>query len=464
VIFKDLAYQLDIIERTRAALARSRAALVISPTGSGKTVLTGKMLGGSAARGSSSWFVVHRRELVKQSIRTFTGLELDFGVVAAGFQERRAAPIQIASQGTLAKRWRGLRTPALVAWDEAHHLAAASWETIYTGLPRAFHVGLTATGERPDGRGLGKFFKEIVQGPSVKWLIENGYLTPYRLVVPPDCVNVSSVHTKMGDYVKSELAAVADRPTVTGSAVKQYLKHAAGRRAIAFCVSVEHSKHVVAQFNAAGIAAAHVDGETNAQERDEAIERFAEGRTKVLSNVELFGEGFDLPAIEAVILLRPTQSLVVHLQQVGRGLRTHPGKDNVVILDHAGNTDRHGLPDDERQWSLEGRGAGAAAARDGGGRALRKTCRRCFSVQALQASSCAFCGFTFAEGAELPLELEGDLVEVDSALVRQQRWVEQQSAGSLEALTALAQRRGYKQPKVWAQNVYAARRKAGLLG
>lgn len=170
----------------------------------------------------------------------------------------------------------------------------------------------------------------------------------------------------MGDFVRSELSTVVDKPLITGDAIAHYQRHAYGKRAVVFCVSVEHSKHVVSSFNAAGIAAVHVDGETPTEVRDDAIKHFARGNVKIISNVELFGEGFDCPSIEAAILLRPTKSLGLYLQQIGRALRPYPGKENAIILDHSGNCLRHGLPDEEREWSLR-----AATAHEKGSRIVR---------------------------------------------------------------------------------------------
>jgi len=453
-------YQTVIIDQARDLMQRGvRSMLIQSPTGSGKTLLTAHMLGTAASKGMSSWFTVHRRELVKQSIRTFNDVGIRFGVVAAGFFEAPRAPIQIASIQTLARRYQRLRRPRLIIWDECHHIAAGSWAAIHKSLPDAFHIGLTATPERLDGKGLGDFFQEMINGPSVAWLIENGYLAPYRLYAPSS-VNVSGVHTKMGDYVKSELAAVVDRPTITGDAIKHYVKYAAGKRAVVFCVSIEHSKHVVSQFQAAGIPAAHVDGETDVAERDAAIKKFERGDVRVLSNVELFGEGFDLPAIEAAILLRPTQSLGLYLQQVGRALRPSPGKAQAIILDHAGNCQQHGLPDEDRVWSLLGRDSGHKQNGDAGPSV--RICPRCFAAQFFARTTCQFCGTAFETKPRQVDHVDGDLVEVDPAVIQAQRRREQGRAETLQDLIAIGKQRGYKKPYAWAHHVFQARQRRKL--
>jgi len=422
--------------------------LIQSPTGSGKTLLTSHMLATAADRGMPSWFVVHRRELIKQSTIAFNGEGVKHGIISANFEVSRTSLVQIASVQTLARRFKKYRTPKLIVWDECHHIAANSWSKIFNEYPNSVHIGLTATPERLDGTGLDKWFREMVEGPNVPWLIENKYLSPYKLYAPssPD---LTKVRTRMGDYVGSELTSVVDKPSITGDAIKHYKKLADGKRAVVFCASVEHSKHVVKQFIEAGIPAAHVDGETDTPERDAAIRRFRNGEIKILSNVELFGEGFDVPCIEAAVLLRPTQSLGLFLQQVGRSLRPSPGKDHAIILDHAGNCQRHGLPDDERHWTLKGREKKRTSAPP----TTLRVCSRCFAATRRGPYQCSCCGYTFEIESREVEHRDGDLSEVDVTAMRKAKFVEQGQAKNLEALIALGKKRNYKNPYWWATNV-----------
>lgn len=447
-------YQIDLEDQVRAAFQQDiRQVMVQSPTGSGKTALTANMLGTAASRGMDCWFVVHRRELIIQSIRAFSKIKVRHGVMAAGFIEDTRHKIQLGSIQTLASRFNRLRKPRFIVWDEAHHIAAASWEKIFrwteTYKPEipTYHVGLSATPERLDGRGLAKYFRKMVKGPSVSWLIDEGYLAPYRLLAPPGIV-VDGVTVRMGDFVNSELSKVIDRPTITGNVIGHYRKYADGKRAIVFCVSVEHSKHVTEQFNAAGIPAAHVDGGTNRGERDQSILDFEAGKIKVLSNVELFGEGFDLPALEVAILLRPTHSLGLYLQQVGRALRPSPDKDCAIILDHAGNCARHGLPDEDRAWSLEGRKKKAGSTDEP--TIPVRICPKCFAAQRGGKLVCGYCGHTFEiDGREIE-EIEGDLQELNVFAVREERKKEERDCTTLEELVELGERRKYPNAIDWA--------------
>lgn len=343
-----------------------------------------------------------------------------------------------------------------------HHLAAGSWSKLYKAFPDAFHIGLTATPERLDGKGLKDYFREIVRGPSVQWLISNGFLSPYKLFAPAS-VNVSKFHILGGDYKKDELNATMDKPTITGDAIKHYKRLADGKRAVVFCVSIEHSKHVVSQFQAAGIPSAHVDGETPTEERDEAVKKFAEGKIRVLSNVELFGEGFDLPSLEVAILLRPTASLGLYLQQVGRSLRVSSGKETALILDHVGNVSRHGLPDEEREWSLAGH---AGHGKKGEKETTVRICGACFAAQKSGNPVCQFCGFVFEKKYRKVEEQDGELAEVDLDKLRKIKRMEQGRCETFQDLVELGKKRKYRRPYLWAKYLWNARqrRKVGFVG
>ena len=427
---------------------------------SGKTALTAQMLKTAASKNLESWFIVHRRELVKQSILAFDKVGVPHGVISNGFYEDTRPKIQVCSIQTLVNRWPKLRPPRLIVWDECHHLGAKSWESIFISQPQAFHIGLTASPIRLDGKGLIKYFETLLMGPRVRELIDSNFLCDYKLYAPGG-PQLSGVHTRMGDYIKSELLQVMDKPTITGSAIKEYVKRAYDKRAVVFCVSIEHSKHVVAEFNREGIDAEHVDSESDSTYRDAAIERFRRGETKVLSNVDLFGEGFDLPSIECVILLRPTQSLGLYLQQVGRALRPYEGKDHAIILDHANNAALHGLPDDDREWTLNGVSKNKRDKSDG---PAIKICPSCFAAQLPGVLACRFCNALFPSKPRQVAEQDGELVEIDAAKIRTNRKVEQYRAETLQDLIALGTARGYKRPHLWAKHVFNGRQRKKLGG
>lgn len=446
-------YQEIILDKARSLVKLKRGAILIqSPTGSGKTVMVATMMRTASERGYGAWFNVHRRELVKQSVSTLTeAAGLEIGVVAAGFPGNRRLPLQVCSIGTLKGRRHLLPNPRLIIWDEAHHTPAASWAEIFAAYPNALHIGLTATPERLDGTGLGKYFGDLIVGPSVRELIDAGWLCDFKLYAPGD-LDLSAVHTTAGDFNKKELAVAMKGSTVTGDVISEYRQRAAGLRMVLFAWSIEASIDIAAKFNACGIPAMHVDGTTHASDRDSAMAAFKDGSVRVLTNVDLFSEGVDVPAIEAVAMLRPTKSLAMFLQQIGRGLRPAPGKEYCVILDHAGNCRRFGLPDDPRDWTLEGR----KREKKKDDAPPIKQCRKCYAVVSMSADSCKYCGYKFVTAPREVELIEGSLQEVKT-LTRDERMRQQSEAKSLEDLIKIGRLRGYKKPEAWAEHLYKAR-------
>lgn len=449
-------YQEGIVGQCRSAFREGeRKVLIQLATGGGKTVMGSFMVNGSSARGLTCWWLVHRRELITQASRTFSEFGIRHGIVAGGHVSDPHARVQIGSVQTIARRMGSLPPPDMIVFDETHHIGAAQWAQIFDAFPEAYVLGLTATPWRLDGKGLGNWYARMIQGPSTADLIAAGSLSQYRLFAPsqPD---MGSVETSMGDYKKDQLSRIMDKPSITGDAVQHYLNLCRGKRAVAFAVSIEHSKHIAADFQAAGIAAEHVDGQMDHATRDAAVQRFVAGQTLVLSNAELFGEGFDVPAIEAAILLRPTQSLSLYLQQVGRALRPAPGKQHAIILDHAGNSLRHGLPDDDREWSLEDRQKRKKGEASSNPVRQCPTCYRVFRP----APKCPGCGAVFEVQSREIEQNDGVLQEVDPAVLRAARKQEERQAKSIEELVKLGEQRGYKNPHVWAQKLHAGREAA----
>lgn len=450
------------VEARDKMIAGCKSILMQSPTGSGKTVLIAHMLHTAAAKGKRCWFLVHRRELIKQSVRTFVEVNVPHGVIANGFGVDPSQLVQIASVQTLARRYHKIIPPDLIIWDECHHVAAGSWDKIYRSFPNSYHIGLTATPERLDGKGLRPWFKEMIRGPEVRWLIENGFLSDYKIFAPTQ-IDTEGLKMTGGDFNKKALNnMLADKPQIVGDAVREYQRYANGKAAVAFCASVQASKNLVAQFNAAGIRAAHVDAETDRDIRDLEIKRFKRGELSILSNVDLFGEGFDVPGIEAIIMLRPTNSMGLYLQQVGRALRPAPGKDFAIILDHAGNVQRHGLPDEVRQWSLDGKGARRQAESDGPG---VKICERCYAAQKSGPPKCLYCGFEFEINHRQIDHVEGELHEMalPPRQTHKQRVDEQQQAHTEEELYKIGKDRGLKHARRWSKHVHQAQQRAKLL-
>lgn len=446
-------YQQRVIDESRAAYARRlRAVLMCMPTGAGKTVTASTVVHGASAKGNVTWWLVHRRELLAQASQTFHALGIPHGTVSAGHVSNPHATVQVASVQTIVRRLDQLPAPDLMVFDECHHIGSDSWSTLFHHFPRARVLGLTATPWRLDGQGLGNWFEEMVLGPSTGELIAEGSLSRFRLFAPaqPD---LSAIGTVGGDFKKGALAAAMDKPQIVGDAIGHYRRLCAGKRAVAFAAGVENSKHIAAQFREAGISAEHVDGSMSPEERDAAVARFRVGETLVLSNADLFGEGFDVPAIEAAILLRPTKSLSLHLQQVGRALRPAPGKDEAIILDHAGNSLLHGLPDDDREWSLADRERKSRAAPS---ELPVRQCEECFFVYR-PAPKCPQCGHAVEVKAREIEVVEGTLQEVQKAAEQRVRRMQESECVTLDDWRKLAAERGYKSG--WAMHRYQARQR-----
>ncbi|MEQ1890737.1 MAG: DEAD/DEAH box helicase family protein [Alphaproteobacteria bacterium] len=446
--------QTEILGEVRRHIAAgAKRILIQAPTGFGKTVLGAKILEGAAKKGNRAFFMVHRRELIRQSYQTLAqSSDISMGVVAARFPDERHRQTQICSVQTLGNRLHLIPQPALILWDEAHHNAAASWRRVFQQYPDAVHIGMTATPRRLDGRGLDDFFDVMVPGPAISDLIAEGWLSDYALYAPSHA-DLTGVRSLGGDYHKGDLDKAMRGSSVTGDAVKEYIRHAGGKRAIAFVWSIEASIDLVRRFNVAGVAAEHVDGNTDDVIRDGAMQRFIAGDTLVLCNYDLYSEGVDVPAVEAIIMLQPTKSLTRYMQQVGRALRVAEGKDRAIILDHAGNSEQHGLPDDEREWTLEGVKKKTKKPEAPG----IKMCPECLRYVVSVARECRYCGFRFVVQFRDVDELDGELSAVDVERIRREKKVEIWQAKTEDDLKALARARGYKQG--WVKHIMQAREK-----
>lgn len=406
-------YQVTAIDSALAALSNSGSAVLQMPTGAGKTKTAMEVVAGHEG---VVWVLCHRKEIIRQTVKAFRAAGIDFGVISPAkdpetgkkYEFQPEKRVQIASVGSIGRRIGKLPVPSLVIWDECHHTPAASWRAIRDRTQAAKHVGLTATPERQDGTGLRELFDEMIVGPSIKELVDDGFLSPFRYFAPSE-PDLSAARMQAGDYRKGDIEKVMNTPILIGDAVSEYKKSIPGKRALVFAVSVDASRALVEKFREEGIAAAHVDANTPDDERDAAVADLASGKIKVLSNVEVFTEGFDIPAIDAVFLMRPTRSVRLYLQMIGRVLRVAEGKDCAMIFDHAGlyNEPGLGLPNGDWHWSLDG---GAAKERRKALERGPRKCPKCNELRTERVEVCA-CGFEFPTGREIG-EFDGVLREI----------------------------------------------------
>jgi DNA repair protein RadD len=384
-------YQADLMDQIRAKYFTPVLRVLLQlPTGAGKTFIFCRIAAGAIAKGKRVWLLGHRAEILTQISDALYMLGIEHGVLEGG-QSDSNSRIMVASIATLSRRLDRYKDepPDLLIVDECHHAVAGSWRKILHAFPKARILGVTATPERLDGRGLGDVFETMIIGPDVAELTRQGWLVPATVYAPSVELDLSGVRTRAGDYANDDLAKVMSAGALVGDAVEHYQRLGEGVPAIAFAVNIEHSLKIAARFSDAGIAAAHVDGDTPAAERKRLIAALGTGKLKVLCNCGLISEGVDVPIVGAAILMRPTQSLGLYLQMVGRALRPAPGKDCAIILDHAGNSLRHGLPADPREWSLEGKPRQQRAQQQE--RRLRH-CKECGAVNAVGAVRCVGCG------------------------------------------------------------------------
>jgi DNA repair protein RadD len=345
-------YQQQLVSDIRGAMRSARKVVAVSPTGSGKTVVFSYLTYHADLKQNTVYVIVHRQEILQQISVALSSFGIKHGIIMPG-RTPTIDRVQVGMIQTIVRRLDKLPVPRMIIIDECHHAIQGSYAILMDRYPDAKVLGVTASPERMDGRGLGEQFDVMVQGPSPSWLIEQEFLADFDYYAPDIEIDLSNLKTRMGDYESSALSDIMDKPKITGDAVSHYRNLLDGKSAIAFCVSVVHAQHVAETFNQAGIASASIDGTMSSGQRSDIISALRAGRIKVLTSCDLVSEGFDIPAVSGAIMLRPTKSLSMYLQQCGRVLRPKPDGSKAVILDHVGNFSRFGTPKTPRQWSLD---------------------------------------------------------------------------------------------------------------
>lgn len=470
----------------RAAFRQYMAVLMVAHTAFGKTILFCYIAASAVSKGNRVIIVAHRQELIHQISSALRNFGVDHGIISPQFTPNYRAGVQVASIATLNARFKKIpdrfKQYDLMILDESHHLLATNtFGKVYELLQRPRILGVTATPERADGRGLGEgeggVFQEMVLGPSVRQSIDEGYLSDFRVFAPANPIDLSDIKTKMGDYDKQGLADRVDRPMVTGDAVREYAKRCPTYPAVVFCVSIEHCKHVAAEFQANGFDFRVIDGTMEDGERKSLISGL--GKTHLgLVSCDIISEGTDVPSIACAIFLRPTKSLGLYIQQAGRAIRpvyaegydlstresrlaalAAGPKPKAILLDHAGLCLSHGMIDEEREWSLEGRKKKAGKKKAQEAREDMTQCSKCYAVF-LTVPVCPECGYAFEVKARKIDTVDGDLHEVTremaDALSKQKRQ-EVGRATELADLERIEAERGYK--KGWAKHTFEARKR-----
>jgi DNA repair protein RadD len=355
-------YQLQGVEDIRNEIRKGhKRILVVAPTGSGKTLLAAEIIKKAYENYNASLFFAHRRELITQASSKLAWAGIDHGIMLSGIGYARDKHVYVSSVQTFSSwvvRHKHIDPPEakVVIIDECHRVMSGQYQKIIAMYPDSIFIGVTATPIRSDGVGLGNFFQAMVQLPQIPWLIENKFLVPVKYVAPADkdlIDLIKGVRTKGHDFDPTEMEKVIDRPQYVGDVVENWLRIAQDRTTLMFALSVAHSVHIRDTFRSVGVLAEHVDDSTPKNERERVFKDLSEGKIPLVTNVGIATEGTDIPRVSCVSLVRPTKSLGPYLQMAGRGTRPFEGKENLLVMDHVGNLDRHGRIDREFPWSLD---------------------------------------------------------------------------------------------------------------
>lgn len=452
--------------------------LAVLPTGGGKSVVVSDIVYEKNMLGAQQCVIAHRNELIGQ---------MSLHVAERGVKHRIIGPTAMVSQ-IIASHRREFNGHSFISptancavagvdtlisrnenddlkrwahqqdfWtiDEAHHvLAVNKWGRAVSMFPNALGLGVTATPQRADGKGLGinadGLFYDMVIGPSPRELMDIGAITDYEYVVPASDFKIDDdAITDSGDFSPQKMKEASKKSHIVGDVVKEYIRWAYGKRGIVFATDVETAGDIAKRFNDCGIPAASVSAKTPATTRDEYVRRFRSGQLWILVNVDLFGEGFDVPAVEVVMMARPTASLAVFLQQAGRALRAFLGKKFGLIIDHVSNYKRHGYPDKKRFWTLDRREKRGKRPLDPEELSLA-VCRQCSKPYERPLPACPHCGAVpeVTPGGRGNIEMiDGDLILLD-----RNKLAELRAAAELEDPASVGRRVGFA-----TGNEYAAK-------
>ncbi len=438
-------YQIQTLQAIEEAWAAgNRNVCCVSPTGSGKTVIFAHTIANTPG---TRFAIAHRQELicqismalakygVRHSIQAPVNLirwiiRLHTRTFNAHFYDPDSKCILSSAQTLLNRAGelsRELADAQLWVIDESHHITRDNmWGKVVALFPPDCRgLGVTATPLRSDGRGLGSHadgvMDTMVEGPNMRDLITAGYLSDYRIFAPRTAIDLSGVTIgSTGDYSKPKLTTAVRKSTIVGDVVEHYLRIAPGKPGVTFVTDVQTGRDTVERFRAAGVPAEIVHAKTGDKIRQKATDALRAGDIKNLVNVDIFGEGFDLPAIEVTSFARPTESYGLYVQQFGRGLRIMDGKTHGVIIDHVGNVLRHGLPDTPRIWSLDSREKKTSST--GVKVDPVRVCRSCAGVYEPYLKICPYCGFHWEPDGRATVEqVEGDLTEIDPSVLAAMR-------------------------------------------
>lgn len=404
-------------QQLRTALRTCKRVVGVMPTGSGKSVTLASIIQDALPKHVRVYLLAHRKKLIKQLSETLSQFGIDHDLILPG-SPTPIRQILVGSIDTVARRTDALPTPGLIIIDEGHHLVKGNkWGRVVEAWPDAYLIGFTASPARLDGTGLGHnaggYYEDLIVGPTAAWLTDNGYLPKVRVYAPPPKFDRRSIKKTRGDLDAKQVEAEVNRPSITGDAIEHYKRIVFPGTALASCTNIKHANDVAKAFNDAGIPAASLTGDNDEDEQHRIFAGLESGTIKVVSYCELISEGVNVPSVTAAILLRPTESLVLCLQQIGRLFR---GKTEKIVLDHVGNVQRHdlltvgpnGITWRDIEWSLQGK----QKPKQDQAPSVR-TCPECFAAIPGGTAECPACGHVFTAEERRELEqVAGELQEM----------------------------------------------------
>jgi DNA repair protein RadD len=464
-MIEDRPYQNRVVSAIYDAFNKGqRRVLVPLPTGAGKTIVASRVISDCVRKEQPVLFLAHREELVVQPAEKLADNGIGTGYIKAGLPPNPEALVQVGSVQTMEARCirsRRLDLPParLIVVDEAHHIVAETWRAIVNSYPDALVLGLSATPCRSDGRGLGDDFDVMIDAPQVQELIDGGYLVGCTILAPyqPD---MTGAKTACGDYLPGENDRRMNQPKLIGDIGQHYFKYAADRPTIIYASSVSHSVNIRDELRRLGVVAEHIDGNTDADERRRILAGFKSRTVDVVSNYGVLTEGFDMPDIGCIVLARPTKSLGLFRQMVGRGLRAASGKKDCLILDHSGAVFKHGRPEDYIEWTLEPEGRAINRTHASRGTASNPklvNCPECPSVR-LEGQKCSACGWQPRTKSQAVAVKDGELVRVErNGTQKPENWTQDERDQFHGELQWYCGERGHKPG--WVAHKYFARLK-----
>lgn len=417
-------YQNKLVVDLRNALIEGTTSIVaVLGCGGGKTIIQAYIAKSATNKGNSVLYLVHNNEIISQTKSTFKDCGVDMSLC------------NIMTIQTYRNRLTG--EYSIIITDEAHRFMEA-YKTVFEKHPNAIKIGFTATPIRLGTGGLGELFNTLVKSVSTRWLINNKYLSDFRHFSFP-LVNTDKIHIKRGEFNQKEVEMLMENKAVYSGTINKWIEYAKDKKTIIYAASVKSSVELVQQFKQMGYQAEHLDGKTNKDIRFDIIDKFKKGQIQILSNYNLFSEGLDIPTIECVVLLRPTMSLHIYIQQGQRGLRYLDGKI-CIILDLVGNVYRHGTLDSIREWSLE------HTSKNNSNEVVIRECENCFSVYSSEYDVCPYCGVISTKQVETKNKktVEVDLVEVRAIEEIRNTNYSDLKANTWEELEKIRKAKGYK--------------------